>query len=167
MDDTSGTTGTLRITTCDTAEALAEASRLFNHYRHHYGEPLEQDERALEWLTDMVRSRMLTVYTARVDAPDAPPIGLATGHEVPASLAMGRFWQLRDLYVLPEARRRGAAAALIGAVREAALAAGATRLALVTEPDNRAALDLYRGLGFRAVDGLATLSLDLSPPEVR
>jgi ribosomal protein S18 acetylase RimI-like enzyme len=76
---------------------------------------------------------------------------------------MGQFWQLRDLYVLPGSRRRGVAAALVGAVREAASAAGATRLALVTESDNRAALGLYRRLGFSPVAGLATLSLDLVP----
>lgn len=158
----------LRVTTCDTAETLAAASALFNQYRHHYGEQPDGDERALGWLTDMVRSHLLTVYTASAGSTaDAPPIGLATGHAVPASLAMGQFWQLRDLYVLPGSRRRGTAAALVGAVREAALAAGATRLSLVTEPDNRAALGLYRSLGFRPVEGLATLSLDLAPPAIR
>ena len=65
--------------------------------------------------------------------------------------------------VLPELRRHGAAAALVSAVREAALAAGANPLSLVTEPDNLAALGLHRALGFRPVDGLATLSLDLAP----
>ena len=155
----------LRVTTCDTDETLAAASGLFNQYRHHYGEP--PDERTLGWLTDMVRSRMLTVYTASVgSAADAPPIGLATGHAIPASLVMGQFWQLRDLYVLPGSRRQGVAAALVGAVREAALASGATRLSLVTEPDNEAALGLYRRLGFTPVDGLVSLSLDLAPPAI-
>jgi ribosomal protein S18 acetylase RimI-like enzyme len=154
----------VRVTTCETDQALAAASVLFNHYRHDYGEPTDADERTLGWLTDMVRSEMLTVYTAAADSSaDAPPIGLATAHAVPASLVMGRFWQLRDLYVLPRARRRGAAAALVGAAREAALAAGATRLSLVTEPDNHAALCLYRSLGFRPVEGLASLSLELAP----
>jgi GNAT superfamily N-acetyltransferase len=165
MSDTSVPGATLRVTTCDTDETLAAASGLFNRYRHHYGEPPAGDGRALGWLTDMVRSNMLTVYTASVGSPaDAPPIGLATGHAVPASLVMGRFWQLRDLYVLPESRRRGAADALVSAVRDAALAEGATRLSLVTEPDNQAALGLYRRLGFRPVEGLASLSLDLAPP---
>ena len=168
MSDTSVSRNALRVTTCDTDDTLAAASRLFNQYRHHYGEPPEADGRTLGWLTDMVRSNMLTVYTASVDAPaDAPPIGLATGHAVPASLVMGRFWQLRDLYVLPGSRRQGAAAALVSAVREAALAAGATRLSLVTEPDNRAALGLYRRLGFRPVEGLASLSLDLAARAIR
>ncbi len=163
MSDTSARRNRLRVTTCDTDETLALASGLFNQYRHHYGES-DGDARTLGWLTEMVQSNMLTVYTASMASQaDAPPIGLATGHATPASLVMGRFWQLRDLYVLPESRRRGAAAALVGAVREAALAAGATRLSLVTEQENRAALDLYRRLGFRPVEGLASLSLDLAP----
>lgn len=166
MNSTSVPNEVLRVTTCDIGESLAAASVLFNQYRHHYGEPPDADGRTIGWLTEMLQSKMLSVYTAFVDSSkDALPVGLATGHAVPASLAMGRFWQLRDLYVLPGSRRRGVAVALIGAVREAALAAGATRLSLVTEQDNRAALDLYRGLGFRHVEGLASLSLDLAPPE--
>ncbi|MCW2759604.1 MAG: hypothetical protein JWO46_3350 [Nocardioidaceae bacterium] len=157
----------LRVTNCDTDEALASASVLFDQYRQHYGQPPDEDGRTLGWLTDMVRSGLLTVYTAAVDpSAGAPPIGLATGHAIPASLVMGTFWQLRDLYVLPESRRRGAAVALVGAVRQAALAAGATRLSLATELDNRTALGLYRKLGFRPVDGLASLSLDLAPDAI-
>ena len=168
MDDTESPRDTVRITTCDTDETIAAASGVFNQYRHHYGESPDDDERTPGWLTEMVRSSMLTVYTASVDSPaDAPPIGLATGHAVPASLAMGRFWQLRDLYVLPDFRGRGAAAALVRAVRDAAVVDGATRLSLVTEPDNHAALRLYRGLGFRPVEGLTSLGLDLSPAHRR
>ncbi|MFT4081068.1 MAG: GNAT family N-acetyltransferase [Nocardioides sp.] len=168
MSDTSVPRDTLRVTTCDTDETLAAASGLFNRYRHHYGEPSDGDQRTLGWLTDMVESNMLTVYTASVDSlAEAPPIGLATGHAVPASLVMGRFWLLRDLYVLPGFRRQGAATALVGAVRQAARAAGATRLSLVTEPDNQTALGLYRRLGFRPVEGLASLSLDLAPQAIR
>jgi ribosomal protein S18 acetylase RimI-like enzyme len=168
VSDTSIPKDTPRVTTCDTDETLAAASGLFNQYRHHYGQPRDRDDRTVGWLTEMVQSKMLTVYTASVDAPaDAPPIGLATGHAVPASLVMGRFWQLRDLYVLPESRRQGAAAALVSAVREAALAEGATRLSLVTEPDNQAALGLYRRLGFRPFEGLASLSLDLTVRAIR
>ncbi|MER7609163.1 GNAT family N-acetyltransferase [Nocardioides sp. NPDC127503] len=157
----------LRVVTCETDESLAAASVLFNQYRHHYGEPPDADGRTIGWLTDMVQSKMLTIYTAFVDpSVDASPVGLATSHAVPASLTMGQFWQLRDLYVLPGARRRGVAAALMSAVREAALSARATRLSLVTEPDNQAALGLYRSLGFRPVEDLASLSLDLAPYEV-
>lgn len=53
-------------------------------------------------------------------------------------------------------------AAMVGALRDAALAAGATRLSLTTEPDNQAALGLYRGLGFKPVEGLVSLSLNIA-----
>ena len=167
MSDGSDLRNALRVTTCDTDDTLAAAADLFEQYRRHYGEPPHADGRTLAWLTDMVRSNLLTVYTASMDSSAvAPPIGLASSHAVPASLAMGRFWQLRDLFVLPGSRRQGVAAALVGAVREAALAAGATRLSLVTESDNRAALGLYRRLGFERVEGLTSLSLDLAPEQV-
>lgn len=154
----------MRVITCDTDESLGAVSDLFNHYRHHYGETRD-DDRTRAWLTDMVRWGRLTVYTAFADSSaDSPPIGVATAHAVPASLAMGQFWQLRDLYVLPAARSRGVAAALVDAVRGAALAAGATRLSLVTEVDNHEALRLYRRLGFQPIAGLTSLSLDLARP---
>jgi ribosomal protein S18 acetylase RimI-like enzyme len=163
MGGTAAPTDTLRVTTCDTDETLAAAGALFNEYRHHYGEAPDADGRTLGWLTEMVESNMLTVYTASVDSPTgATPIGLATSHAIPAALIMGRFWQLRDLYVLPGSRRQGVAAALVNEVRLAALAAGATRISLVTERDNQAALGLYRRLGFRPVEGLTSLSLDLA-----
>ncbi len=167
MSDSSVPQKALRVTTCDTDETLAAAGVLFNQYRRHYGEPADADERTIGWLTEMVRAQMLTIYTASVEsAADASPIGLATSHAVPASLVMGRFWQLRDLYVLPQSRRQGVAAALVSAVREAAVAAGASRLSLVTERDNQTALGLYRRLGFSPVDGLASLSLDLPSHEI-
>ncbi len=163
MGDTAVPRDTLRVTTCDTEETLAPASRLFNRYRHHYGRPPDADVRTLGWLTEMVESNMLTVYTASVESPTgATPIGLATTHAIPASLIMGRFWQLRDLYVLPDSRRLGVAAALLTYVREAARSAGASRISLVTEHDNQAALGLYRRLGFSPVAGLTSLSLDLA-----
>jgi ribosomal protein S18 acetylase RimI-like enzyme len=156
----------VRVTVCETDESLEAATDLFNEYRHHYGQPSDTDERTFGWLADMVQSAMLSVYMASVDAPGVGhAIGVATAHSMPASLVMGRAWQLRDLYVRPTFRRHGAAAALVGAVREAALAAGAIRLSLVTEPDNVAALGLYRTLGFNPVEDLTSLSLDLTPPD--
>jgi GNAT superfamily N-acetyltransferase len=163
MSDYSVPTGALQVTRCDTEETLAAASVLFDRYRRHYGVPPDSGERTVGWLTEMVRSNMLTIFTASAESPaGSPPIGLATSHAIPASLVMGRFWQLRDLFVLPGSRRQGAAATLVSAVRDAARTAGATRLSLVTETDNEAALGLYQRLGFRPVEGLTSLSLDLA-----
>jgi GNAT superfamily N-acetyltransferase len=80
---------------------------------------------------------------------------------VPASLQLSCYWQLRDLYVLPSARRCGAGRALLQAVRQAATAAGATRLSVQTEHASNAALQLYRTSGFIPVQGIEALILPL------
>jgi GNAT superfamily N-acetyltransferase len=89
------------------------------------------------------------------------PAGLATTVALPASLQLSCYWQLRDLYVVPGARRRGAGRALLNAVRKAAAAAGATRVSVQTEPGNTAALQLYRTSGFFPVEGIRVLMLPL------
>jgi ribosomal protein S18 acetylase RimI-like enzyme len=158
MDDTGGR-DSLRVTTCDVSDGLRVASELFNRYRAHYGQSNREDGRTYDWLCEMVRGGRFQIFVASVDGQ---AIGIATAHEVPASLAMRTFWQLRDLYVLPEARRLGAGRAMVLGVRAAAEHAGATRLSLVTEPGNLGALALYDSLGFKGVDRLVSLSLELS-----
>jgi len=148
------------ITTCETDETLAAASVVFEAYRRHYRQETDDPARTRRWLSRMVESGLLTVFTASMDA-GAPPVGIATGHPVPASLSTGLTWQLRDLYVDPTARRRGVASALVVTVREAAREAGATRLSLVTETHNADALGLYEHLGFQPVEALRALSVDL------
>ncbi len=109
---------------------LADVAGLFDQYRQHYGEPAAPAQ-TLAWLTRHTRSRQLTIFTAH---RGLDLVGLATTVTVPASLQLGCFWQLRDLYVTPSARRCGAGRALLHAVRQAATAARATRLSVQTEP---------------------------------
>lgn len=136
---------------------LAEVAALFDQYRQHYGE-LAAPAQALAWLTRHTRSGQLSIFTAH-RGPDL--VGLATTITMPASLALGCFWQLRDLYVLPSARRCGVGRALLRAVCQAATADGATRLSVQTEPANSAALQLYRTSGFTPVRGIEALILPL------
>ncbi len=77
----------------------------------------------------------------------------------PASLRLGHFWQLRDLYVADRHRRHGVGRALLAHVRDAAAADGALRVSLTTEADNIGAVTLYRQFGFEPVDGFASMSL--------
>jgi ribosomal protein S18 acetylase RimI-like enzyme len=63
--------------------------------------------------------------------------------------------------VVPGARHRGVARALVGAVCQAATAAGAIRLSVQTEPSNIAALQLYRTSGFAPVEDIQILALPL------
>ena len=135
--------------------ALPRVADLFDEYRAHYGEPVAG---ALPWLTEQVTAGRLAV-AADLDGSTAH--GLITTVVLPASLTLGTFWQIRDLYVAPAARRRGVARALLRHVADAARAAGARRVSLQTEPDNTAALAVYAEMGFRPVDGLTVLSLPL------
>ena len=137
--------------------AQAETARLFDEYRVHYGWP-SAPERTHEWLLTQLVSGRLIAWTASVDSlPDA----FVTVAPTPASLALGVAWQVRDLYVSPHARRRGLARALMAHVLVRANAAAVTRVSLQTEVDNAPALQLYRQLGFKTVDGLCLLNLTM------
>lgn len=69
-----------------------------------------------------------------------------------SSIAMKRMWILNDLFVTPEARRRGAARALMQRARQWALETQADGLWLETAVDNRAAQRLYESLGWKRDD---------------
>jgi GNAT superfamily N-acetyltransferase len=112
----------------------------------------------LAWLTEQTSDRRLAIFVAHVGEDLA---GLATTAVLPASLRLRCSWQLRDLYVVPDARRGGVARALVGAVRQAATAAGAIRLSVQTEHGNLAALQLYRASGFVPVEDVQILALPL------
>jgi len=139
------------------AEQLARMTEVFDQYRRHYGQPALAGQ-TLAWLADQTSHRRLSVFVAHVGEDLA---GLATTVIVPASLRLGCSWQLRDLYAVPGARRRGVARALVGAVRQAAIAAGAIRLSVQTEPGNLAALQLYRTSGFVPAEDIQVLALPL------
>lgn len=62
--------------------------------------------------------------------------------------ALGPDWELENLGVLPEFRRRGAAIALISALLAAARAAAASRILLEVRASNQAASRLYEHTGF-------------------
>jgi GNAT superfamily N-acetyltransferase len=109
-----------------TAGQLAGVAEVFDQYRRHYGQPVVAGQ-TLAWLSDHTSHRRLTVFAAHIGEDLA---GLATTVILPASLRLGCSWQLRDLYVVPGARHRGVARALVGAVCQAATAAGAIRLSV-------------------------------------
>ncbi len=142
-----------------TAPELDALAGIFDAYRVHYGEPVDA-RRARAWLADELENGRLDVVVA--EHGDGL-VGFATSVRIPASLRLGHWWQIRDLYVLPEHRRRGIARALLDEVRSAAEAAGALRLGLQTEDDNDAALALYGRAGYGPVTGLVALTLPLPP----
>src|SRR5215510_8920120 len=144
------------------AEQLVGVAEVFDQYRRHYGQPVVAGQ-TLAWLSDHTSHRRLSVFVARAGED---LVGLATTVALPASLRLGCSWQLRDLFVVPGARRGGVARALVGAVRQAAVAAGAIRLSVQTEPSNIAAVQLYRTSGFVPVEDIRILALPLERQRV-
>jgi hypothetical protein len=87
------------------SDAVGELASLFEMYRIHYGQsPAPAATRA--WVGEMARSGELEFYGA-YHGPRM--VGFAAIHQVPASLGLGRFWQLRDLFADPAVRRQGVA----------------------------------------------------------
>jgi len=70
---------------------------------------------------------------------------------------------LEDLYVRPSARGRGLGLALMRAVAARAVARGCVRMEWQVLDWNAPALDFYRGLGARGMDGWTTMRLTGEP----
>ncbi len=92
---------------------------------------------------------------------------VAIGHAVLTVCFSMEYGGLRgfidDLYVRPEARGQGTAAALLAAVRAAAVARGVRALHVEVGPDNHTARRLYARAGY-AESGHLFLSLPLAAP---
>jgi GNAT superfamily N-acetyltransferase len=132
---------------------------LFERYRAHYGQVADRDQ-SQAWLTDATTTGPMRAFLARVDGVAA---GICLIAVCPASLTLGEFWMIRDVFVDPQWRRIGVAQALLDAVRAAAQQRGALRLTLQTEDSNLPALRLYERYGFGPVTGLRHLMLALGP----
>ena len=145
---------TLAAPTRKEIEALVE---IFDQYRAHYGEDSDAS-RSGPWLDENLSTGRLRVFVAE---DNGTFVGFAITMEVPASLRLAHFWQIRDLFVLPTHRRLGVGRALLASVRAAAIASGALRLVVQTEDDNDPALRLYADSGYAQIKGYCSLMLPL------
>ena len=137
-------------------EALAE---IFDHYRAHYGEASDTS-RSARWLEQNLSTGRLRVFIAE---DRGRFVGFAITMEMPGSLRLAHYWQIRDLFVQPAHRRLGVGRALLASVRAAAIASGALRLVVQTEDDNDPALRLYADSGYTPIKGYCSLVLPLGP----
>jgi GNAT superfamily N-acetyltransferase len=136
-----------------------QLTAIFDRYRAHYGEVADPRQTA-SWLETNIGSGRLEAFVAEYDGE---LIGFAIAMAVPASLRLGHFWQIRDVFVVPNHRRLGVGRALLDSVRAAAISAGALRLVLQTEADNTPALRLYAESGYSPIEGYRALALPLQP----
>jgi GNAT superfamily N-acetyltransferase len=132
---------------------------IFNLYRAHYGEATDARQVA-SWLEGNFSSGRVEAFVAE---DNDEVVGFAITMAVPASLRLGHFWQIRDLFVLPSHRRHGVGRGLLDSIRAEAIATGALRIALQTEADNTPALRLYVESGYSVVEGYCSLTLPLTP----
>jgi len=139
------------------AADAAEIARLFDLYRQFYEQPADA-------------ARAHAFIGARFDRKDSVIFIAARGGELvgftqlyPAlcSVAAAPFFVLYDLFVAPEARRTGAARALMQAAAHYAKGTGAVRLELATAKNNHAAQALYQSLGWVRDDVFDHYSLSL------
>jgi GNAT superfamily N-acetyltransferase len=142
-----------------TPTELAALAEIFDQYRVHYGEASDAS-RSARWLDETLSTSRTRVFVAENSGRF---VGFAITIDVPASLRLAHFWQIKDIYVLPAHRRLGVGRALLASVREAAIASGALRLVLQTEDDNEPALRLYADNGYAPITGYRSLMLALRP----
>jgi len=147
----------VRLLAAPTRREVEELAEIFDRYRAHYGEASDV-LRSASWLDENLGASRLRVYVAE---DSSRFVGFAITVDVPASLRLAHFWQIRDLFVLPGYRRQGIGRSLLASVRDAASASGALRLVLQTEDDNNPALRLYADCGYTAVSGYRSLMLPL------
>jgi GNAT superfamily N-acetyltransferase len=136
---------------------LDVVARLFDQYRGFYGQPSDP---ALA--RDFIRERMERDESVILLAwAEDAAVGFTQLYPAFSSVSASRVWILNDLLVLPEARRKGVARALLSAAADFARADGASRLELETDHDNATAQALYRAMGWVPYDGTLRFRLPL------
>jgi ribosomal protein S18 acetylase RimI-like enzyme len=117
---------------------------LFDSYRQFY-EQSSNPELARRFLSERLERGESTVFIAE-DGRRA--VGFAQSFPMFSSVSAARIYVLNDLFVAPEARRRGVGQALLAASLEFARAVGAARVTLSTSVTNCPAQALYEATGW-------------------
>jgi GNAT superfamily N-acetyltransferase len=146
------------------AEDVEIVAPLFDAYRQFYKLPSNVDA-ARRYLHARLLQEEAVIFLAleeqRAGAPAAGPyksaakeaartaLGFTLLYPTWSSLSLRRWWNLNDLYVTPEARKRGVARALMARAQQLAENTGASGLGLETAKDNYPAQQLYEQLGWK------------------
>ncbi|MGZ4808148.1 MAG: GNAT family N-acetyltransferase [Thermoanaerobaculia bacterium] len=125
----------------------ARVAPLFDAYRMFYGLPSALGA-AQNYLHERL-SREESIVLLATSSSDPDPLGFAQLYPTFSSLQLARTLVLNDLYVRPEARRRGVARALLLATHDIARQRGMVEISLETARTNHAAKPLYESEGYR------------------
>lgn len=119
---------------------------LFNAYRTFYRQ-VSDIAVARAFLRERLQNNESVIFLARVVSSNEA-LGFIQLYPSFSSVAARRTWILNDLFVKPDARRRGIARALMACARAHATESKAPNLTLETADDNTAAHTLYESLGY-------------------
>lgn len=119
---------------------------LFDAYRRFYGQQSDLTL-ARQLLGDRLTRNESVVLVAENDGGVA--IGFVQLYPTFSSILAAPMYVLSDLFVIPEARRRGVGTALLKSAVETTRATGAVRLELATAITNVSAQRLYESLGWQ------------------
>jgi len=123
----------------ESADDIRAAAPLFDAYRVFYKAPSDP-QGAYAFLLERWRLRESVLFIA---FDGTTPIGFVQLYPLFLSVGMRRFWLLNDLFVMPQARRTGAARLLMRRAEQHARETGAAGLTLSTAADNATAQALY------------------------
>jgi GNAT superfamily N-acetyltransferase len=141
-----------------TVHDLDTVAPLFDAYRQFYQQPADL-QRARDFLAERFRHHESIVFLAFDER------GTATGftqlYPLFSSVRANCKYLLNDLYVVPAARRSGAARELLTVAAQFARANGAASLSLSTAVDNHPAQQLYESLGWHRDSGFYEYNLAL------
>jgi ribosomal protein S18 acetylase RimI-like enzyme len=132
------------------ADDLDTLAGLFDAYRQFYKQRSDVDA-ARAFLAERIAHDESALLMAEYESN---AIGFVQLYPVFSSVRLGRTWLLNDLYVAPQARRLGAARALLEAACAFARERGALGLELETGSDNVTAQALYRSAGWQLGENL-------------
>jgi GNAT superfamily N-acetyltransferase len=116
-----------------TLEDLEEVTGLFDGYRVFYKQTSDR-ERARRFIRNRLEQKDSVIFLAVLEER---AVGFVQMYPSFSSVATARIWILNDLYVYPEARRRGVGKALVGHAVHWGRRQKAFKLVLETAVDNR------------------------------
>jgi len=130
---------------------------LFDSYRVFYRQPSDLGV-ARTFLMERLSRRESIVFVAELDGE---AIGFAQLFPSFSSVRARRIYVLNDLFVREDARRNGAAEALLDRAAQFAREDGAARLTLSTAVDNKAAQARYAKSGWQRDEAFYVYNLSL------
>lgn len=128
-----------------TAKDVGRIEPLFDAYRQFYKQKSDLSA-ARAFIGDRLKREESVIFLALAGEK---AVGFVQLYPCFSSTAMKRMWILNDLFVAPQARRGGAARALMEGARQWAIETKADGLWLETAVDNHPAQRLYESLGWK------------------